>query len=51
MAMAGFLFILINRAHAFGELLVAAGIAVSGTAIYLVRARSLREWPFAQKVQ
>jgi hypothetical protein len=27
-------------------LLVAAGIAVSGTLIYLVRARELHEWPF-----
>jgi amino acid transporter len=46
-AMAGFAFILINRAHAIGELAVAAGIAVSGTLIYLARAHRRREWPFA----
>ena len=50
-AIAGFIFILVNRSHALGGLLVAAGIAVSGTLIYLVRARELGEWPFpsAQK--
>jgi len=46
-AMAGFVFILVNRANALKGLGVAAGIAVSGTAIYLVRARQLRQWPFA----
>jgi amino acid transporter len=46
-AIAGFVFILVNRSQALGGLLVAAGIAVSGTLIYLVRARELREWPFA----
>jgi amino acid transporter len=45
-AIAGFVFILLNRAHALAGLAVAAGIAVSGTAIYLVRARRLGEWPF-----
>ena len=48
-AMAGFLFILINRPHAFGGLAVAAGIAISGTLIYLVRARGQRQWPFAAR--
>ncbi len=47
-AMAGFIFILIKRSNAVGELAVAAGIGIVGTAIYLVRARSLRQWPFAQ---
>jgi amino acid transporter len=47
LAMAGFVFILINRSHALGGLGVAAGIAVSGTAIYLWRARRLGQWPFA----
>jgi amino acid transporter len=47
-AIAGFIFILVNRSHALGGLLVAAGIAVSGTLIYLVRARELGEWPFAE---
>jgi APA family basic amino acid/polyamine antiporter len=46
-AMAGFLFILVNRPHAIEGLGVAAGIGVSGTVIYLVRARGLRQWPFA----
>ncbi len=46
-AMAGFLFILVNRAHALGGLAVAAGIAVSGTTLYIIRARRLRQWPFA----
>lgn len=45
-AMAGFVFILVNRVHALAGLAVAALIAVSGTAIYLVRAQRLREWPF-----
>ena len=45
-AMAGFLFVLVNRTHALGGLTVAVGIAVSGTAIYVIRARRLRQWPF-----
>jgi amino acid transporter len=45
-AIAGFVFILANRAHALGGLAVAAGIAVSGTLIYMVRARRLGQWPF-----
>jgi amino acid transporter len=49
-AISGFVFILVNRSHALGGLAVAAAIAVSGTAIYLVRARSLRQWPFARPV-
>ncbi len=48
-AMAGFLFILVNRPHAIGGLAVAAGIAISGTLIYLVRAQRLHQWPFAPK--
>ncbi len=47
-AMGGFLFILLNRSHALGGLAVAAGIAASGTLIYLVRARRLGQWPFAR---
>lgn len=46
-AMAGFIFILLNRDHALGGLAVAAVIAISGTAIYLIRARRLSQWPFA----
>jgi APA family basic amino acid/polyamine antiporter len=47
-AMGGFVFLLVNRSHALGGLAVAAAIAVSGTAIYLIRARSMGQWPFAQ---
>jgi amino acid transporter len=49
-AMAGFLYLLIFRKDPIIGLLVAAGIALSGTLIYLIRARVLREWPFAQPV-
>jgi amino acid transporter len=45
-AITGFIFILVNRSHALGGLAVAAGIAVSGTLIYMVRARRLAQWPF-----
>ena len=47
LAMAGFVFILVNRSQALGGLAVAAGIAFSGTLIYMIRARRLRQWPFA----
>jgi amino acid transporter len=47
-AMGGFIFMLVNRSHALGGLAVAAGIAASGTAIYLIRARRLGQWPFAR---
>jgi amino acid transporter len=46
-AMAGFVFIIANRAHALGGMMVAVGIALSGSMIYLLRARRLRQWPFA----
>lgn len=45
-AIAGFVFILVNRSDALGGLAVAAGIACSGTVIYLVRAKRLGQWPF-----
>ena len=45
-AIAGFVFILANRSHALGGMAVAAAIAVSGTLIYLIRARRLAQWPF-----
>ena len=48
LAMAGFVFMLVNRSHALRGLGVAAGIAVSGTLIYGFRARRLGQWPFAQ---
>jgi amino acid transporter len=47
-AMGGFVFLLVNRNHALGGLAVAAGIAISGTLIYLLRARRLGQWPFAR---
>jgi APA family basic amino acid/polyamine antiporter len=47
LASAGFVFILVNRSHALQGLAVAAGIAVSGTLIYLWRAKRLGDWPFA----
>jgi amino acid transporter len=46
LAMAGFIYILVNRQHALGGLAVAAAIGISGTAIYMIRARRLGEWPF-----
>jgi amino acid transporter len=46
-AMAGFVFMLVNRSHALEGLAVAAGIGVSGTLIYLWRARRDGGWPFA----
>jgi amino acid transporter len=46
-AIAGFVFILVNRSHALGGLVVAGGIAVTGTGIYLIRARKLGEWPYS----
>jgi len=45
-AITGFAFILIKRSHAVDELAVAALIGITGTLIYLFRARKLREWPF-----
>jgi amino acid transporter len=45
-AMAGFLFILVNRAQALEGLAVAAGIGLSGTLLYLWRAQRRGEWPF-----
>lgn len=46
-AMAGFVFILVNRSHALGGLALAGSIACSGTLIYLWRAKKLGQWPFA----
>jgi amino acid transporter len=50
-AIAGFVFILVNRSNALGGLVVAALIAVSGTGIYLFRARRLGQWPFLRPEQ
>jgi amino acid transporter len=46
-AIAGFVFMLVNRSHALGGLAIAAAIAISGTLIYFIRARLLGQWPFA----
>jgi len=45
-AIAGFIFLLVNRSHALRGLLVAAAIALSGAVIYFFRARRLGQWPF-----
>ena len=50
LAMAGFTFILVNRTHALGGLGVAGGIAISGSLIYVIRARRLRQWPFSSAI-
>ena len=50
-AMAGFVFLLVSHAQAAWGMVAAAGIGAAGTAIYLVRARRLGEWPFALKDQ
>ncbi len=50
-ALAGFTFILVNRAHALGGLAVAAGIGLSGTVLYAFRARRLGQWPFPKPGQ
>ena len=47
-AMAGFVFLLVYRPQALGGLAVAGLIAISGTGIYLIRAKRLQEWPFAR---
>ncbi len=46
LAIAGFVFVLAYRPNPLLELGAAAAIAASGTAIYMARARSRREWPF-----
>jgi hypothetical protein len=48
LAIAGFAFMLVNRSNALGGLAVGVGIALSGTAIYMIRARRLHQWPFAE---
>jgi amino acid transporter len=50
-AMAGFLFVLVNREHALQGLAVAAAIGLSGTAIYFWRAKKLAQWPFFKSKQ
>jgi amino acid transporter len=47
-AIAGFIWIVVSRATALVTIAGAVVIALSGTIIYLVRARMLNEWPFAE---
>jgi amino acid transporter len=47
LALAGFLFILISRHDARREFLYAVVVFVVGTVLYMLRARSRGEWPFA----
>ena len=47
-AMGGFAYLLIYRVNALKGLAVAAGIAVSGTLIYLWRAKRDGQWPFSE---
>ena len=46
LALVGFVFILFSRPDASREMVYAAVVAVSGSALYLLRARRRREWPF-----
>jgi len=46
LAMAGFVFVLAYRPNPLLELGAAAGIAATGTIIYMIRARRRGEWPF-----
>ena len=45
-AICGFLYIVVMRSDSLVGLVSAAAIGVSGTGIYLIRARRLGEWPF-----
>ncbi|KAA6456904.1 APC family permease [Acidobacteria bacterium AB60] len=45
-AMGGFTFMVVNRAHALEGLAVAVAIGITGSAIYLVRANRSSDWPF-----
>jgi len=47
LAIAGFLFVLAYRPNPLRELGAAAGIAATGTAIYLGRSHRRHEWPFS----
>ncbi len=51
LAMAGFIFVLAYRPNPLKELSVAAGIAATGTAIYLWRSHRRGEWPFRRSLE
>jgi len=46
LALGGFLFILFSRPDASREMIYAAVVALTGSALYLLRARRRSEWPF-----
>jgi amino acid transporter len=48
-AMIGFLYILFSRPHFGQEVFFAAIVAVTGTILYMLRARARGEWPFRPK--
>ena len=47
-ALAGFFFILISRQNAARDFLYAVAVGLTGAALYFLRARQRREWPFAR---
>uniref|UniRef100_A0A7V5CUC7 APC family permease n=1 Tax=Acidobacterium capsulatum TaxID=33075 RepID=A0A7V5CUC7_9BACT len=47
-ALAGFFFILISRQNAARDFLYAVAVGITGAALYFLRARQRREWPFAR---
>jgi amino acid transporter len=49
LALAGFIFIVFSRHAASRELLDAVFVALTGSAIYFVRAKQRKEWPFANR--
>jgi len=51
LALAGFLFILFSRTQSLRYLLYAMAIALVGTVLYMLRARSRHEWPFKMGTQ
>ena len=50
LAIAGFLEILVMRRNFLREVVYAAAILISGSVLYLARARRKREWPFSEPV-
>ena len=46
LAIAGFLYILLERKNFLREVVFAAAILITGLTLYLLRARYNRQWPF-----